>query len=138
MHVFVEEPDDAVVESDFTLAGGRRGARELLERFADLDGLFVASDLMAAGAVAELGAAGRSVPDHVAVVGFDDFAIARELSPTLSTVVNPVTAMAEVAVELLLEQLAGGSDPTDGATVRRSHVFDAELVVRASSGPPSM
>ena len=47
--------------------------------------------------------------------------------------VNPVTAMAEAAVELLLEQLAGGSEPADGAAVRRSHVFGAELVVRGSA-----
>lgn len=121
---------DAVVEADFTLAGGRRGARELVDRVPDLDGLFVASDLMAVGAVAELARAGRRVPDDVAVVGFDDFEIAREVTPALTTVVNPVEKMAHGAVELLLEQLAGRRG-VDDAT--RSRVFDAELVVRASA-----
>jgi len=128
-------PGDAVEEADFTLADGRRAARELLERHPDTDGLFVASDLMAVGALASLDAAGLRVPDDVAVVGFDDFAVAQEATPPLTTVVNPVARMAQGAVELLLEQLAGQRDGDDRARSddpARSIVFDAELVERAS------
>ena len=115
--------------------GGRRGARELAERFPDLDGLFVASDLMAAGAVAELAAAGRRVPDDVAVVGL------RRLRDRAGRLPGPhhrgqpgdrdggggrrAAAGAAGAVRR--------ADPADGGAVRRSHVFDAELVVRASA-----
>jgi DNA-binding LacI/PurR family transcriptional regulator len=122
-------PDDAVVEADFTQAGGRWAVGELLGRHRDLDGIFVASDLMAVGALAALAGAGRAVPDDVAVVGFDDFVVAQETTPPLTTVVNPVAQMAQGAVELLLEQLAGRED---GASAR-SIVFDAELVARASA-----
>lgn len=121
--------DDAVVEADFSLAGGRAAVSSLLARHPDLDGLFVASDLMATGALSVLAANGRRVPEHVAVVGFDDFSVAREATPALTTVVNPVTAMAQGAVELLLEQLAGRRAGEESA---RSIVFAAELVERAS------
>lgn len=123
-------PDDAVGEGDFTRAGGRAATAALLEAHPDLDGLFVASDVMALGALDALAAAGRGVPDDVAVVGFDDFALAQETTPLLTTVVNPVAAMAHGAVELLLEQLAGRRD---GTATARSRVFDAELVVRDSA-----
>jgi DNA-binding LacI/PurR family transcriptional regulator len=122
-------PDDAVAVADFTLADGRRATCELLERHPDLDGLFVASDLMAAGALRALRDAGRTVPDDVAVVGFDDFAVAQEAVPPLTTVVNPVAKMAQGAVGLLLEQLAGRRHGDDRA---RSIVYGAELVERAS------
>ena len=60
------------VEGDFTRESGENAARLLLDRHPDLDGLFVANDLMAEGAVRALQEAGRRVPEDVAVVGFDD------------------------------------------------------------------
>lgn len=122
-------PDDAVGEGDFTRAGGRAATTALLRDHPDLDGLFVASDVMAVGALDAIAAAGLRVPDDVAVVGFDDFAVAQETTPPLTTVVNPVAAMAHGAVGLLLEQLAGGRD----GTAPRPQVHAAELVVRDSA-----
>ena len=55
-------PDDAVANGDFTELGGEAAAAELLARHPDLDGLVVASDLMAVGALRVLAAAGRRVP----------------------------------------------------------------------------
>ena len=57
----------------------------LLDRVPDLDAVFVASDLMALGALAELRRRGRQVPDDVAVVGFDDIAMAALAEPPLTT-----------------------------------------------------
>lgn len=119
-------PDDAVVHGDFTAAGGAAGMAELLERHPDLDGVFVASDAMAAAAIATLIGSGRSVPDDVSVVGFDH--TAGEATPALTTVVNPVTAMAHRAVELLLGLL-------DGKDVPAAITLATELVVRDSSVP---
>ena len=63
--------DASLIEiADFTLDGGRTAMERLLERGPALDAVFVASDLMAVGAMAALNAAGRSIPGDVAVVGF--------------------------------------------------------------------
>ena len=95
---------DAVEHGDFTEGSGEEAARALLERHPDLDGLVVASDLMASGALRVLAGLGRRVPDDVAVVGFDDLGVAERTTPTLTTVRQPVEEMAALATRLLLEQ----------------------------------
>lgn len=120
-------PADAVGYGDFTIAGGAAAARQLLLEHPDLDGLFVASDLMASGALVALAEAGRAVPGDVAVVGYDNSAIAASTTPPLTSVVQPVVAMARAAGLLLLDQLQGA----DGSTTPT--IFTPELVVRASA-----
>ncbi len=100
-------PTDAVAIGDFTEASGEEAARELLDRHPDLDGIAVASDLMAAGALRVLTARGRRVPADVAVTGYDDLGVAERTSPPLTTVRQSIDEMAERATRLLLEQLDG-------------------------------
>jgi DNA-binding LacI/PurR family transcriptional regulator len=117
---------DAVAFGDFTTAGGARAAVQLLAEHPDLDGLFVASDLMAAGALRVLSDAGRRVPADIALVGYDNLAVATSTNPPLTTIVNPVVGMARTAGTILLELLAGravGEEPV---------IFAPELVIRAS------
>lgn len=116
---------DLVETGDFTAGSGSAGLRRLLERAPDLDGVFVASDLMAVAAIRELTAAGRAVPDDVAVVGFDDLEAAGAMHPSLTTIKNPVAAMAERAVALLLDLMAGRSVEPE--------ILGTELVVRESA-----
>jgi len=119
--------DDAIAFGDFTLASGTAAARDLLARFPDIDGIFVASDLMAAGALAVLAEHGKDVPGDVAVVGYDNLGAAATTSPTLTTIVNPVVAMARTAGEMLIDLLAGKN--VDQAPV----IFAPELVIRLSA-----
>lgn len=116
---------DLVVEGDFTSGSGAAGMRELLSRDPSIDGVFVASDLMAVAAIRELTATGRSVPDDVAVVGFDDIEAAAAMHPALTTVKNPIAAMAQQAV-LMLRQVMAGHPVTP-------HVLATELIVRESA-----
>lgn len=114
-----------VGHGDFTAAGGAEATRQLLQRCPDLDGLFVASDQMAVAAIGELGVIGRRVPDDVAVVGYDDSAAATMSRPALTTVVNPIAAMASRAVDLLLRVM-------DGEVVE-PEILSTDLVVRESA-----
>ena len=102
-------PTDAVVHGDFTEIGGRSAAETLLTRYADLDGLVVASDLMARGALQVAAAMGRRVPHDLAIVGYDDLGVAEATSPPLTTVKQPVHEMADRAARMLLEQIDHGS-----------------------------
>ncbi len=118
---------DLVASGDWSLRSGREGTELLLRREPGLRGLFVASDLMAAGAIGALRAAGRRVPEDVAVVGFDDSAAATMVDPALTTMRNPIEQTALEALRILDERIAGDA----GAPVRL--VLSSELVKRSSA-----
>ncbi len=101
---------DRVSHGDFTVQGGARAAAELLDHDPDTDGLFVASDMMAIGALQVLAARGRRVPEDVAVVGYDALG-AEGTSPRLTTVRNPLVEMVAAATQTLLAMLAGEPAP---------------------------
>lgn len=119
--------DEAMVRGDFTSAGGAAATERLLDAHPDIDGLFAASDLMAAGALGVLARRGRSVPGDVRVVGFDDLGVATSTSPTLTTMSNPVVEMSRTAGQLLLEQIAGQT------TSFEPRIFGADVVARESA-----
>lgn len=117
-----------IAQGDFTEEGGHRAMGELLARRPTLDAVFCASDVMASGARLALREAGRGVPDDVALIGFDDSAVARHLDPPLSSVRQPVEWMGREMTRLLLDQIAGRvSDLAD-----RRRVLPTELVLRGS------
>jgi DNA-binding LacI/PurR family transcriptional regulator len=117
---------ELVEVGDFSEESGAAAMERLLRRpGAPVDAVFAASDLMAAGALRALRAAGRRVPDDVAVVGFEDSAVARYAQPPLTTVRQPIEEMGRQATRLLLAKAAGEV----GAA---SMILDVELVVRAS------
>jgi DNA-binding LacI/PurR family transcriptional regulator len=124
-----KELDPALeVEGAFTLDSGVQAMRALLARDTDLDALFVANDLMAAGALQVLRDAGRRVPDDVAVVGFDDAPIALTTAPTLTSVRQSLDAMGRELVSLVLDTIEHRD------LVPRQVVLATELIVRNSSG----
>ncbi len=118
---------DLVAYGDFTEAGGAAAMHGLLARTPDLDAVFVASDLMACGALQVLRETGRRVPRDVAVVGFENSPVARQSIPPLSTVNQPVEEMGRRMVELLIARIAGA--PVDVPHV----LLDTHLVRRASA-----
>jgi DNA-binding LacI/PurR family transcriptional regulator len=121
------EAGELVESGDFSEASGAAAMDRLLGRPGrPVDAVFAASDLMAAGALRALRAAGRQVPDDVAVVGFEDSAIAGYAQPPLTTVRQPIEEMGRQATRLLLARAAGQ------ATGMRV-ILDVELVVRASA-----
>ncbi len=109
---------------DFTVRGGEKAATQLLEQEPELDGLFVASDLMAAGAMRVLRRAGRKIPDQVKVVGFDNSSAALEASPQLTTMTNPAGELARIAGEMLLGLLSGASP--EGPVILTSQLVERQ------------
>jgi len=121
-----------IAASDFSHEGGAVAMARLLAAHPDVDAVFCASDVIAAGALATLAAAGRRVPDDVAVVGFDDSPIAATSLPPLSSVRQPIEEMGREMVRLLLDLIS-----TNDRVARRV-VLATELVLRASSIGRSM
>ncbi|GAA2090117.1 LacI family DNA-binding transcriptional regulator [Streptomyces albiaxialis] len=134
------EPEERLVaHGDFTEEGGHAAMRVLLERAPGIDAVFCASDVMAAGARIALREAGRRVPDDVALIGFDDSAVARHMDPPLTSVRQPIVETGREMAGMLLELLgktepppgAEGADGTaDGDPLHR--VLPTELVCRGS------
>jgi DNA-binding LacI/PurR family transcriptional regulator len=96
-----------VAEGDFSVDGGARATAELLGRAPDVDAVFAASDLTALGAIRVLAERGMSVPDRVAVVGFDDVGEARLAAPSLTTVRQPLGDLGRTMTRILLARIAG-------------------------------
>jgi DNA-binding LacI/PurR family transcriptional regulator len=114
---------------DFTQAGGATAMRALLKRSPDLDAVFVASDLMAVGAVdVLLREHGKRVPEDVAVVGFDDSSAALSGAIPLTTVHQPQRQMGRAMAQMLLDRLG---DEHHAGTQRL--LLETRLVIRDSA-----
>lgn len=111
----------------YTFADGAAGMRALLNTDPLIDGVFAASDAVAAGALEVLRDAGRRVPADVGIVGFDDSTWALRTQPQLSTVHQPAFGLGEAAAECVLGQLRGEEQPANGI------VLDTPIVWRHSA-----
>jgi DNA-binding LacI/PurR family transcriptional regulator len=111
----------------YSYSDGAAGMSALLERAPDVDGVFAASDALAAGALDALRRAGRRVPEDVGLVGFDDSAWARRCTPQLSTVEQPAAGLGRAAARSVLAQIAG--EQTEPAAI----LLDTPVVWRASA-----
>jgi LacI family transcriptional regulator len=135
LHEFGLNPDDTPIEQGyFTYRSGLTAAERLLSRPDAPTAIFASNDDMAAATVNVAHRRGLEVPGDLSVVGFDDTAPATTVWPELTTVRQPVAAMAECALLLLLADLKarrfGGPSP------EAEQVLGHELIVRQSSGPP--
>ncbi|WP_062463754.1 LacI family DNA-binding transcriptional regulator [Demequina soli] len=116
-----------VVDGDFTLHGGANAMREILDWREPVDGVFIASDLMASGAVPVLLDRGIRVPEDVRIVGFDDTSAALRSGVELTTVRQPSRAMGWHMADILIGVLSGATD------VPHELILPTELVVRDSA-----
>jgi len=117
-----------MIQGDWSSASGYRAALALLAGERVPTAIFAANDQMAIGALRALNERGLKVPGDISVVGFDDIEGADCSIPPLTTVRQNHAALGLAAMELLLEAIAGAP--------ARSVLIPAEMVVRASAGPP--
>jgi Transcriptional regulators len=119
--------DQTLVEfGDFAPESGTAAMRRLLGRGVPIDALFAANDQMAAGAYLAILEAGLSIPDDIAVVGFDDDYYAKTTAPPLTTVHQPSVRLGATMAEVLVKRIEG--EPVDRVTI-----LPAELVIRQST-----
>ncbi|GAB3204939.1 LacI family DNA-binding transcriptional regulator [Marinactinospora thermotolerans] len=118
--------DELVELSLFGVEGGHAAAGRLLDR--GVTAVVCGSDLMALGAIRAARQRGLSVPADFSVVGYDDSQLIAFTDPPLTTVRQPIPAMALAAVRALCDEIAGH------AASRTEYMFDPELVVRGSTG----
>jgi LacI family repressor for deo operon, udp, cdd, tsx, nupC, and nupG len=123
----VDDSDLVEVERTlFSMEGGQAAGSRLIKRGAT--GLICASDVLALGAIRGARRQGLTVPGDVSVVGFDDSAFMAATDPPLTTIRQPIEAMGQAVVSLLVNMVAGNEVPADEL------FFETELVVRGSTG----
>lgn len=101
------EPEFVSFDGDFTLESGRRAARRLLTQRNWPPVLFAVNDLMAIGLILELQDAGYSVPDDIAVMGFDDIPEASIIRPHLTTMAQTPVDIGQKLATALFDRIEG-------------------------------
>jgi LacI family transcriptional regulator len=126
-HIPTEE--NLIAEGDFSRESGMMCMQKLLP--ASPTAVFVASDMMAAGALRTIRRVDLQVPDGIALVGFDDVSIASTVEPNLTTVRQPIEKLGSMATGVLLGVLNGSSE---ARTPAHKIIIPTELVIRESCG----
>ena len=116
---------ELVLESEYSLEGGEQTMQQLLQRSPAPDAVFAASDVIARGALKAIENAGLSVPGDIALASFDDADPAMGGRLQLTTMRQPLVAISELAVNLLVDQIEGEEVC--------SQVLDTELVIGQST-----
>ena len=121
----VAEAESWIEDALYTIEGGAAAARRLVAR--DATAVVCASDMMALGAIRAAREAGLAVPEDVSIIGYDDSNLLQYVDPPLTTVRQPVQAMATAAASFLIDAIEGQPVP------RHEYIFRPELVLRAST-----
>jgi len=119
--------EELIVKGDFRFEGGKKAMSELLGLPKPPSAVFACNDVMAIGAMGVVRSAGSSIPEDISIVGFDDISQASATWPPLTTVAQPIEQMAQIAADLLIQNLTGSV----GAE-RERMVLETGLVIRGS------
>ena len=112
----------------FQEEGGYKSMRNLLNLPSPPTAIFAASDLMAIGALMAIKDAGLSVPDDIAIIGFDDIPAAKLVSPSLTTIAQPLESLGRRAAQMIFDHLIGQAPETG-----RREELPYKLVIRQST-----
>ncbi len=121
--------EDLVIAGDNSFNSGEACGDSLLSRKNPPTAVFTANDDMAAGVIRAADKRNIDIPGQLSVAGFDDIALARQIYPSLTTIRQPLSQMAENAAEALI------NDPGDGSKLKGTNVVPAMLMIRESTGP---
>lgn len=121
--------DELVVEGDNSVDSGERGAEQLLQLAERPTAIFAANDDMAAGVVRVATRIGVNIPEALSVAGCDDISLAQQIFPALTTIRQPLRAMAEAAARALIDSARG--KPHDPGI----ETIPGLIEVRESTGP---
>ena len=121
--------EDLIVQGDNSFRCGEQRAAELLSLNIRPTAIFAANDDMAVGVIRAADRMGVRIPDELSVAGFDDTALAQQVYPTLTTINQPLSLMAEEVAIALIEHANNGDE------LKGSRVVPATLKLRESTGP---
>ncbi|MDQ0208137.1 LacI family DNA-binding transcriptional regulator [Alkalicoccobacillus murimartini] len=116
-----------VVEAGFEIGQSEVATRNLFEKYPSIDGIFAGSDVTAAGAMRAAYQCKRAVPKDVKIIGFDGISLGEMLTPSLSTIQQPIYEMGQQAAKLLMMMIEKKELPSYW------HEFSTTLKIRETS-----
>ncbi len=124
---------DLVKQGYFDFSSGKKIGEDMLNTHSHPTAIFASNDDMAAGVIHAAHRLKLSVPGEIAVAGFDDTPLSRQIWPSLTTVRQPIRRIGQSACDMLLASIAdGGCQNADTSTIEQ---LDFELKIRGSSAP---
>ncbi len=117
---------ELLVQTDYSLSGGRDSIKKLLALPSPPTAVFCSNDYLALGAMKGAREAGLNLPEDLSIVGFDDMQTASYMVPALTTIRQPAYEMGQRAAKLLLEMIEKKSKPVQ-------EMMDSSLIVREST-----
>jgi len=119
--------ENLVRVGEYRLKWGYEAAEDLLDSKLDFQAIFCGNDAIAIGAMKKLRERGISVPEDIAIMGFDDIYIASMVDPELTTIKQPNYSMGYEAVNMMIDSIQGNK------IANKNLILGTELVVRKSS-----
>ena len=112
---------------DYSLENGYTVTKEFLEKNIPCSAIFAISDILAIGAEKALSEAGKRVPEDISLIGFDGVLMGQYITPSLTTLKQPVEDMAAETIKILFEII-------NNKSAHRHKVFEGKLLIRESTG----
>ena len=121
---------DYVTAGDFQFQGGQLAMDRLLLCSPRPDAVFVFNDMMAIGAMTAIRKAGLSIPSEISIIGFDDIPLAAAVTPSLTTIAQPINEIAGRATELLIQRLEGNRQDENQRVILQAALVERESTCR--------
>lgn len=121
-----------IVPGDFRFQGGQEAMSGLLACTPPPSAVFVFNDMMAIGAMTAIRKAGLSIPGELSIVGFDDIELASAITPSLTTVAQPINEIARTATDLLIQRLKGKRAEANQRITLKAKLVQRESTARRS------
>ncbi len=99
------EPRTIVLDFNISYENKKAIFQDLFETYPEVEGIFASNDIDAALILQVAEELGKKVPDDLLIVGYDGTMLTRSILPKLSTVVQPIDEIAELAIKVLRKRL---------------------------------
>ena len=115
---------EQTMDSAYDFDEGMKVTEDLLEKYKDVDGIIACNDMVAISAYKVLHKKGIKVPEQIQLIGFDDIALSKLITPELTTISQPVDEIGAKAAELIIQKDNGE---------QQEYIFEAKLVERETT-----
>ena len=119
------------ISDDMSFENGKTNISKMLSEHEHVDGIFINTDLVAVGAIAELNNRGIKVPEDIAIVGFSNWFMSSVISPKLTTINQPGFDMGKQSFKLLYKEIKASKK--NNPLVPKTVVLDTDLIIRETT-----
>lgn len=123
----IEYKDEYVINGELDFESGQRGMKQLLSLEEKPDAVFLVSDVLAIGALKSIKEANLSVPEDIAIVGFDNIQFATMMNPSITTIAQPMYRIGCESCKMLIDKIKNKDTQIDNI------IMDFELIIREST-----